>query len=41
MLNVERQDRRSNDLVMRRLTHDPNANSMALGCAVCPLRETC
>ena len=41
MLNIERPDPRSNELVIRQLTDDPNSNPMALGCAICPTKETC
>lgn len=41
MLNPQRPDPRSNELVIRQLTDDPNANPMALGCAACLLKETC
>lgn len=41
MLNIERPDLRSNELIIQQLTDDPKANPMALGCAVCSLKETC
>lgn len=41
MLNIERPDPRSNDLIIRSLTDDPDINPMALGCAACLSRETC
>lgn len=41
MLNIARSDLRRNELIIRQLTDDPKANSMALGCAVCSLKETC
>ena len=41
MLNSERKDPRSNELVVKSLTDDPGANPMALGCAACPLKYTC
>lgn len=41
MLNTERPDSRSKDLITKSLTDDPNANSMALGCADCSLLSIC
>ena len=41
MLNTERPDPRSNELIIKSLTDDPDANPMALGCATCSLIETC
>ncbi len=34
-------DSRSDEAIIRSLTDDPSANSMALGCAPCPHRPTC
>ena len=41
MLNIERPDPRSNELIIESLTDDSDANAMALGCATCPLKQTC
>ena len=41
MSNPKRPDPRSNEAIIRSLTDDPQANSMALGCAVCPDKPTC
>lgn len=41
MLNIQHPDPRSNELIIRRLTDNPSANPMALGCATCLLKDTC
>lgn len=33
--------KKSNKRIIRSLTHDPHANSMLLGCAVCPTKSLC
>lgn len=41
MLDVARKDQRSNQVVMRSLTDDPEHRPLALGCVDCALKETC
>lgn len=41
MLNVEREDTRSNRVIIRTLTDAPGVHPMCLGCAACKTRDVC